>query len=333
MDTSRSIRTPLSSRAFFFLTIVFLMVLSSTRVCSSYELLIGTGDIHSFSFFAGKSICSIINNFDKTITCRPVPSEAYSDSLTNLQSGSLDMALVSSKMIYDASQGAGFFQYIGIQYDNLRLLMPLYKSPICLIARQDAKIISLDDLVGKRVNGGGLFSTESQVFGEIMSLKDWQKDNFGLFQNISSVNAQDLLAIKSGSVQAMLHVGMHPNNRLRRVLDQGRSTLIGINDADVNQMIDSRVGFSKCSIGAGTYPGLPGELSTLAMETLLITSADSDNETIQLILDAITGAKKRLQHAHPAFLHYKVGIETLNDSYLHPHPAAILFFQVNRDRL
>jgi TRAP-type uncharacterized transport system substrate-binding protein len=115
--------------------------------------------------------------------------------------------------------------------------------------------------------------------------------------------------------------------------DQSRSTLIGINDADVNQMIDSRVGFSKCSIDAGTYPGLPGDLSTLAMETLLITSADSDDETIQLILDAISESKKKLQHAHPEILRYKVGIETLNDSYLHPHPAAILFFQVNRDRL
>jgi len=333
MATSRSIRTPFSSRAFLFLTIVFLMVLFSARICSSYELLIGTGNIHSFSFFAGKSICRTIKNYDKTITCRPVPSEAYSDSLTNIQSGSLDMALVSSKMIYDASQGAGFFQYIDIQYDNLRLLMPLYKSPICLIARQDTKIISLDDLVGKRVNGGDLFSTENLGFGEIMSLKNWQKDNFGLFQNVSSVNAQDSLAIKSGSVQAMLHVGMHPDNRLRRVLDQSRSTLIGINYADVNQMIDSRVGFSKCFIDAGTYPGLPGDLSTLAMETLLITSADSDDETIRLILDAITEAKKKLQRAHPAFLRYKVGIGTLNDSYPHPHPAAILFFQINRDKL
>jgi TRAP transporter TAXI family solute receptor len=333
MATCRSIRIAIHPPILIFFVFVFLIVLFSARVCTSYEMLIGTGKSDSFSYFAGKAICSSIKSNAKNLTCRPVPSEGYASSLTNLQSGSLDMALVSSKMIYDAFSGAGFFQYINIQYDNLRLLLPFYRAPICLIVRRDAGISSLNDLAGKRVNGGAPYSRQDQVIAELMAIKNWSKDNFLVYQNISSTNAQDSLALKSGSIQAMLHIGMHPDNSLRHLLVQNNSKLVGLNDADVNRLIDSKEGFSRCSIDAGMYPELTSDLDTLATETLLITSADTDNETVELILNALTKAKRQLQQAHPSFLQNNIGIETLNDSYLHPHPAAILFFQANLNRL
>jgi TRAP transporter TAXI family solute receptor len=333
MVLSRSIRTTVSSLVFSLFILVFLAVFFAARVCTSYELLIGTGKVDSFSYFAGKAICSSIKKYDANVTCRPVPSEGYTDSLTNIQSGSLDLALVSSKMIYDAFQKEGFFQYINIEYDNLRLLMPFYRAPISLIVRQDAGISKLSDLAGKRVNAGALYSIQDEVFGELMELKNWHKDSFGLFQNLSPANKQDSLALKSGSVQALLYVGMHPDSSLKHILDQGRSELVGINDVDVNRLIDAKVGFCGGSIKAGTYPGLTSDLDTLATETLLITSADSDDETVEFILKAINKGKRQLQSAHPSLLQNKTGIEELNGSYLHPHPTAILFFQTNRNRL
>jgi TRAP transporter TAXI family solute receptor len=236
-------------------------------------------------------------------------------------------------MLYDAFSGAGFFQYINIQYDNLRLLLPFYQTPISLIVRGDAGISSLNDLAGKRVNGGALYSKQNQVFAKIMAIKNWNKDNFRVYQNISSTNAQDFLAMKSGSIQAMLHISMHPDNSLRNLLVQNNSKIIGLNDADINQLIDSKEGFSRCLIEAEMYPELTSDLETLATENLLITSADTDNETVELILNALIKGKRQLQHAHPSFLQNNIGIETLNDSYLHPHPAAILFFQTNINRL
>ncbi len=333
MGICRSILITIYSPILTFFLIVFLTVLFSSRVCTSNELLIGTGELDSFSYFAGKAICSSIKNNAKNITCHPVPSDGYASSLTNLQSGSLDMALVSSKLIYDAFTGAGFFQYINIQYDNLRLLLPFYRVPISLIVRRDAGISNLNDLVGKRVNGGALYSRQNLVFAKLMAIKNWTEDNFRVYQNISPTNAQDSLAMKSGSIQAMLHTRMHPDNSLRNLLVQNNSKLVGLIDADVNQLIDSKEGFSRCSIETEMYPGLTSDLDTLATETLLITSADTDNETVELILNALTKAKRQLQQAHPSFLQNNIGIETLNDSYLHPHPAAILFFQTNINRL
>jgi TRAP-type uncharacterized transport system substrate-binding protein len=66
---------------------------------------------------------------------------------------------------------------------------------------------------------------------------------------------------------------------------------------------------------------------------MLVTSADADQEMVATILDVLFEAKQSLQYAHPSFLKETINVEILNNSYLHPHPEAILFFQVNQGRL
>ena len=322
-------------------TSVLIMLFLFTFIFSSlppspgyaYELLIGTGEVGSFSYFAGKSVCRSIVRFDQQVNCRPVPSDNYTDNLTNIQAGSLDVALVNSKVIYDAFNKAGLFRFVSLNYDQLRLLMPLYREPITLIVRSDAKISRLSDLAGKRVNSGAPFSLQSLIFKEIMALEGWQQDSFSLYQSISSVNSQDFIALHNGSVQGMLHVGMHPDARLDRDLTSDQIDIIGINGINVSKLIDSNSGFTSQVLPAGIYTDLVADIETLALETLLITSADIDDATVDLVLDAIISDKKRLQSAHPSFLGRETTVETLNNSYLHPHPAATLFFQVNQNRL
>ena len=69
----------------FLVALVCLAMLPS--LSHSYELLIGTGERDSFSYYAGKAVCRSIHKFDKDMTCRPVPSENYTDNLTNVQGG------------------------------------------------------------------------------------------------------------------------------------------------------------------------------------------------------------------------------------------------------
>jgi TRAP transporter TAXI family solute receptor len=302
-------------------------------ISHSEELLIGTGERGSFSYYAGKAVCRSIQMFDKEMTCSPVPSEKYADNLTNVQGGSLDLALVNSKMLYDAFHGAGFFEYVALDYGQLRLLMPLYRTPISLVVRRDAQIGGLEDLINKRINAGSLFSLRESVFRKIMSVKGWSEGSFSLYQNLPAANAQDYLALHNGSVQAMLHIGMHPDGKLENSLANGYTDIVAVSGQDVGKLIESNSGFYSKSIPLNTYTDYAESIDTLALETLLITSADSDNEMVTLVLAAIFAAKQQLQNAHPSFLDETVNVETLNASYLHPHPEAILFFQTNQSRL
>ncbi len=299
----------------------------------SYEVLIGTEKTGSFSHFAGKRLCHTLNIHGSGVRCRTIPVQDYATSLTNLQNGAIDLALVNSKMIHDAYNKLGMFKYMDIQYDDMRLLLPFYREPISLLVRSDADIQSLEDLNGKRINGGAPRSIQSMVFEEIMKSKGWEADTFSLYQNLSPVNGQDYLAFNNGSVQAMIHVGMHPDKKLQKELGYSSSMIVGVNDPAITELAESKSGFSQDTIDAGTYPGVTNDLQTLAMETLLITSAEAEPETVSMVLSTLFDARKNLQLAHPALLRQKIDIEVLNNSYLHPHPAATLFFQENLHRL
>lgn len=304
-----------------------------TSPCYANDLLIGTEQVGSFSYFAGKRLCHTLNMHGNGVTCRSVPMQDHAANLTNLQNGGVDLALVNSKMIHDAFNKLGIFEFMDIQYDDMRLLLPFYQEPITLLVHRNAKIRSLEDLNGKRMNGGAPQSLQSMVFEEIMRSKGWQEETFSLYQNLSSANGQDFIAFNNGSVQAMIHVGMHPDKKLQHELSLSSSIIVGINDQATVKLVESKAGFSSSVIGAGTYPGVTDDLQTLAMETLLITSAATEAETVSMILTTLFNARENLQLAHPAFLKEKIDIEDLNDSYLHPHPAATLFFQQNLHRL
>ena len=319
------------NQLFMVLLLICLFVLPSSA--SSYELLVGTGETGSFSYFAGKAVCRAINKAEGDMMCRLVPSSSYTDNLTNVQSGSLDMALVNSKMIYDAFHGRGLFQFVSLDYNQLRLLTPLYRMPITLIVRKNANISSVQDLAGKKVNSGAPFSLEELVFNEIMAAEGWQTKSFSLLQKLPAVNAQDFIALHSGDVQAMMHVGMHPDRRIEQSLAGKSTQIIGVNGQAIDRMIKGGSGFNRQSIPAGTYQRHDGSIETLSLESLLVTSADADQEMVATILNAIFEARQSLQYAHPSFLKETVTAETLNNSYLHPHPEAILFFQANQGRL
>lgn len=312
---------------------MILLLTVSVKFCISSDLLIGTGKVDSFSHFAGKMICHVVNDYDAGFNCRPIPNDNYNDNLTNLQNGSLDMALVNSKIIYDALHSNGSFSYISGEYNKLRLLMPIYRTPVSLIVRKDAEVSNFNDITFKRVNCGTPGSMENLVWESVLKAKEWGKRNFRILQHNPTVDVGNSLALKSGSIQAFVHLGMHPDIQLGRLLVDSGSEIIGIDGAAIDKMVNSQVGLGKNEIKAGLYPGQNEELTTLAVETVLIATTDTDTASVHRVLSAITGAKQKMQHTHSSFLQYNFGIETLNKSRIPPHHAAITYFQSNQNRL
>ncbi|MDJ0623637.1 MAG: TAXI family TRAP transporter solute-binding subunit [Desulfocapsaceae bacterium] len=314
-----------------FVALISVVQLAIPISAFAYDLLLGTGKTGTFSYFAGKRICHSINSAHSEVTCRPIPMQNYAASLTNLEGGALDLALVNGKMISDAANNRGLFRYLDIDYSSLRLLMPLYREPVSLIVRQDARITKLDDLPGKRINGGPVFTMPNIIFNEIMKVKGWNVNDFGLYQTLSPLHAQDSIAFNSGDIQVMIHVGMHPDKELQQELINRKGILIGVYDEAVESLIKADSGFVRDTIDTSLYSKASDEsqrnLPTLALETLLITSVDTDTETVDIVLGAIFSGKYRLHEAHPGLAVDTITREMLTTSHLPPHPVAMQFFQ------
>jgi TRAP transporter TAXI family solute receptor len=276
---------------------VFVLFLPLTSF--SYEILLGTGGSGSFSHFVGKTVCRLING-SPDLSCRVIPTANNTHNLTNLRSGSLDIALVDSRIFYDALNRRGYFKYLHITYDNLNPLAALYTIPVVLVAREDAGMISLSDLKGKRINVGVPLSRQYLAADSVLRAKGWTEKDFSLVQNLSANHSQDSLSFSSGTTQATFYIGVHPDHNLDQLLRRTRAKFVSMDDPDIEKMVQGDDAFISVTIPAGTYSTIPYELKTFGSRMLLVTTTDLDDDTVRLIEDAIYQNREILKKVHPS---------------------------------
>ncbi len=292
----------------------------------AFDVFLGTGEAGTFSHFTGRILTRVITRSAEAINCTTVPGADDMHNLTNLHEGSLDMALVDSRMLNDAINKTGYFEFLDLKYNNLRALVSLYDVPIALVVRTDANINSLNGLKGKRLNAGAPRSPEHLAVDTILTANNWSRKDFGLFAEISASQSQDTMAFCHGTVQAMVHIGVHPDpvlQQLFRLCDCGMATL---GDNDINKLVNTHPAFSKMIIPANTYPTQTEDVATFGTRTILVVSKDLDEETAHAIVSAIYNNRKRLNTAHPALSSIGLDAEGKEMNWIKPHAGAIRFF-------
>jgi TRAP transporter TAXI family solute receptor len=306
--------------------IALALLILSPGTANAMDLLLGTGETGSFSHFVGKSICRAINRHTADLQCSVAPAANEMHNITNLAGGSLDICLLDSRTIYDAVNRKGNFQYLDIIYDNLLSLQPIYDIPITLAARQDAGITSLDGLKGKRINAGPPGSSQNLMVETIMDAKGWTKKDFSLIDELPDSQSQADMAFCHGTIQAMVHIGVHPDPSVQQLLKLCGANLVGMGDSDIQTLVGSHPAFINTALMGKMYPELAQDIPTMGTSMLLISSRDLDGETVYSIMDALYSSQKKLNNAHPALSSFTdKGAEDL-DIGLERHPGAIKFF-------
>jgi TRAP transporter TAXI family solute receptor len=307
-----------SGRAVFFLLGLVLIAGLQPNPASGLDLLLGTGETGTFSHFAGRTICRLIDRHADGLNCTAVPASGDLHNLTNLQGGSLDLALVDARMLYDARRKAGEFQFLDIGYEALRLVAPVYDNAVTLIVRKDASISTLDGLRGKRINAGRPRSSVRFALDTLLVTKNWSLDDFSLVQELSASQSQDTMAFCHGTIQAMLHVGVHPDARLQQLFELCEADIVDMADEDIRQMVRRHPAFTMVEVPAGTYPRHGKSFTTFGTTVVLAVSADLDEESVTAISQVLHSQRRRLASTHPALSAFtlepgrqpKIGIES-----------------------
>ena len=292
----------------------------------AFEIFLGTGEPESFSHFTGRTVCRIINRQTLDINCQATPASDDVDTLTNLQGGSLDIALVDSRMLLDAVSKNGEFKFLDIRYDNLRALLPLYDVPVALVARSDAKIGSLDELKGKRVNAGAPRSPQHRAVDTIMTAKGWSTDDFSLFEELSASHSQDTMAFCHGNIQAMVHLGVHPDSSLQQLLELCEAEFVDLYDADIEKLVRDHPALFRFDITAHTYPLQTKAVATFGTRAVLVASQSLDDQTVYQIIEALDSQRDRLKNAHPALAGHAADGAWKDDVGIPLHAGAVKYF-------
>ncbi|MBT8354842.1 MAG: TAXI family TRAP transporter solute-binding subunit [Desulfofustis sp.] len=290
----------------FSLFAALLLVIMSPNPAASYEMLIGTGPSGSFSFHSGKLLCRIFTKHDQEMTCSLSESTDPIDNLTNVQGGSLDLALVDSLLLEEAAAGRGPFQYLDISYDRIRVVSPLYEVPLTLLVSNDAELSTVDQLPGKRINVGPFGSPQNYLFKLFMQAQGWTEKMFPVVAELPSSMSQDTFAFRQGDVQVLVHRGVHPDNVVTQLMKDTQASLIGFANQGMVDLVTSTPSLSRQEIGKATYPSLTGTLSTFGTTMTLVASADTDDETIRSLVTALEQNTQSLQTMHSSLAAFTV---------------------------
>ena len=290
------------------------------------DILLGTDSPGSFSHFAGRAICRTINRSGADLNCQVIPATSGTHNLTNLNGGSLDLALLDSRLLYDAMTRKGQFQFLDIRYDNLGTLLPLYQLPIILVARADAGIDGLSDLKGTRINIGIAHTKVREAVDFIMTAKGWTKPDFKLVQELPASLSQDTMAFCHGSVDAMVHIGVHPDSALQQLMDLCAAMPVDMDDDDITRAVNETPAVSPIIIPAATYPGLEKPVASFGTTILLVASGSLDDDTALVLMTILAKHQASLQSIHPALGQFAVKASDAPDIGIALHPGAAAYF-------
>ena len=304
--------------------VLFLLIsLTPAQSAKAFELLVGTGMPGTFSQFTARALCRILARQNEELTCTPISSDDELDILTNVQGGSLDLALVDSQLLSESLSSKGSFKFLDISYEQLRIITPLYNIPIIFIVRPDADIDSYQQLTGKRINVGPPGSQVKYLIKTFMSAMGWTEKDFSLVTELSSSMYQDKIAFSQGTVQAMVHRGVHPDPAIGQLLSQGQAHLIGLEGDGVKKTIALYPGVSQQDLTETGYRSQPGPLKTFGTTMVLVTSADMDNETVRFVTKTLSENKSFFRAVHPSMSAFSVNVKPELYGGIKVHEAAL----------
>jgi TRAP transporter TAXI family solute receptor len=236
-----------------------------------------------------------------------------SESLKLLEDGIIDFAAIPA----DA-----------ISRPDLAMVANLYPDTYHLIARRDAGIASVRDLVGKRVGLPAITSSEYRSFWYVIDQYTVQPERF-----IARPYDQDdaIIALRNREIDAMFVMRAPGNRRLKWLADAAQIDIIEIDQASAMQV--KRPALRPVTLAKGVYSGTPAipdrTITTVAADRILVTRAAVPDDVVRQVTATLFENQRELSLS--SRLAGFVSQPALTGATLLPvHPGAIAFY--NRDQ-
>lgn len=172
-------------------------------------------------------------------------------------------------------------------------------------------------------------SPQRLAVGTILKAKNWTPDDFGLFGELPPSQSQDTMAFCHGTLQAMVHIGVHPDPSLQQLFKLCKANLVGLFDSDMANLVSGDPAFWQIDLAADIYPPRPEALTTFGTRAMLVASEDFDPETAAKIVDALYAHRERLQASHPALTLFPAEEVGNSTDGVQLHPGVAGFFSSN----
>jgi len=314
-------------------TVTLLLAATTLPIgASAADLIIGTGASAGVHTNVGRAICRLIQRANPNTTCEVASVEGRHAAeplavLSEVRNNAIEIGIVQSDWQYHAFQGTGPVEFMDMRFDNLRSLFSLHGELFTLIARRDAHIESLDDLVGKRVNIGNPGSTQRGIMDIVMDAKGWTQESFQFADELS--DAEQLLALCHNRVQAIVAVVSHPDERTAKALELCDAKIVPVSGAEVDKLVADNRFLATSEVPMSVYAESDTLIPTFGVVVTAVTSSDLDDETAYVVVKSVFDNLDNMKRLHRALGNLSPG-RMISAGLTAPlHPGAVRYYREN----
>ncbi len=273
---------------------------STPAVAQQNFVTIGTGGQTGVYYVVGQSVCRLINRNtnDHGIRCNAPSSGGSVANVNAIRGGEMNMGVVQSDIQYKAYEGVENFEDAG-KFEGMRAMFALHGEPLTVVARRDANITGVKDLKGKRVNIGNPGSGQRDTMDVVLDALGWTHNDFSLVSALDA--AEQAAALGDNNIDAMVYVAGHPNGSIQEATTTVDAVLVSVDGEEIDELIAERPYYAKATIPGGIYRGNDNDVDTFGVRATLVTSTDTDDETVYQTVKAVFENFDRFKRLHPAF--------------------------------
>lgn len=286
-------------RSLYVIVTCVLILLWLQPAAADEEIVIGTGSKDGVYYYAGKSICRMLNTKVEGVSCQVVSTPGSLYNLSNVRDGGIDVGIVQSDWQYHAVKGTGPMEYMDGSFDNLRALFSLHAEPFTLVVRRDSGITQIDEIAGRRVNIGNPGSGQRATMEVVMTAMGLSKADFKIAQELNA--SEQSLALCHDKIDAMVYTVGHPNASVAKAVELCQATMATVSGPAIDKLVVDHPYYAYTDIPGGIYAGIADPVRTFGVKATVVTSSDLSAETAYKIVKAVFDHLDQFRKLHPAF--------------------------------
>ena len=293
-------------------------------------LTIGTGGVTGVYFPAGGAVCRLVNERRREhgIRCSAESTSGSAYNINSIRVGELDMGLAQSDWQYHAYYGSGKDPFIKAgPFTELRTVFSVHPEPFTIIARADAGIKHVDDLVGKRVNIGNPGSGTKATWTFLWKNMGHAHANADLKLAMQLRSAETPSALCDNEIDALFWLVGHPNGLSKQATTTCDAVMVDVSGPVIDRLVKGNSFYRYATIPGGMYRGNPKDTMTFGVGATVVTSTSTPPDVIYWVVKSVFENFSAFKKLHPAFANLKKK-EMVRDSLTAPlHEGALKYYK------
>jgi uncharacterized protein len=281
-------------------------------------LVIGTASPGGTYYAYGEGLAQILTR-DLGIRISTRPTEGPNENITLLERGEIQIGFVTTGSGLQAWNGSGDWTQ-GRKLQSMRVMFPMYDTPIHFLALEASGIRSIGDLAGKRVGvgpQGGTSGTYIPKFFDTLGVKaTFSNGDWSTLAEQMAQHPIDALAVASGV----------PFPAFAQIEARSKVTYVPLTAAQITALDLAMPELEPSVIQSGSYPSLMEAYRTVGLYNLAVAHENLPNDLVYSIIRAVFSHHDELMEAHPAAAS-TIPINFTRNTFLPFHGGAVRYYQ------